>query len=103
MYLILEYSSSLLSYLLKTTLMHVYVVDEALFRACEIHSPWLRGSGPRTWPIWPYILGGSVKCMFFMSMKPSYMILPDRSKHLWAMVLSNRKGLWASCLFNSLK
>lgn len=58
MYLILEYSSSLLSYLLKTTLMHVYVVDEALFRACEIHSPWLRGSGPRTWPIWPYILGG---------------------------------------------
>lgn len=57
MYLILEYSSSLLSYLLKTTLMHVYVVDETLFRACEIHSPWLRGSGPRTWPIWPYILG----------------------------------------------
>lgn len=31
--------------------MHVYVVDEALFRAWEIHSPWLRGSGPKTWPM----------------------------------------------------
>lgn len=28
--------------------MHGYDVDELLYRICDIHGPWVRGSGPRT-------------------------------------------------------
>ena len=34
--------------------MHGYDVHEALYQICEIHGPWVRGSGSRVGPIWSY-------------------------------------------------
>jgi hypothetical protein len=34
--------------------MHGYDVLKALYLNCEIHSPWVRCSGPMVGPIWPY-------------------------------------------------
>ena len=34
--------------------MHDYDVQEALYQNGEIHDPWVRGSGSRVGPIWPY-------------------------------------------------
>jgi hypothetical protein len=34
--------------------MHGYDVHKALYLNYEIHSPWVRGSGPMIGPIWPY-------------------------------------------------
>jgi len=34
--------------------LHSYNVHEALYINCEIHGPWVRGSGSRMGPVWPY-------------------------------------------------
>jgi hypothetical protein len=34
--------------------MHGYDVHKALYLNCEIDDPWVKGSGPRAVPIWPY-------------------------------------------------
>lgn len=34
--------------------MHDYDVLEALYQNCEIHGPWVRDSGSRVGPMWPY-------------------------------------------------
>lgn len=34
--------------------MYYYDVHEVLYYDCEIHNPWVRGSGSRMGPIWPY-------------------------------------------------
>jgi hypothetical protein len=34
--------------------MHNYDVHKCHYQISEIHSPWIRGSGHRAGPIWPY-------------------------------------------------
>ena len=34
--------------------MHDYGVHEAVYLNCKFDDPWVRGSGPRAGPIWPY-------------------------------------------------
>ena len=68
--------------------MHGYDDHKALYLNCEIHSPWVRGSGPMVGPLWPYsenVLenlllyyhssGRKTKYMVMMSMKPSTKIM----------------------------
>lgn len=77
--------------------MHDCVADESLFCACEIHSPWLRGSGPRTGPIWPYIFGGRKlnACLLCPRIPHTkYSLTGPNIYGLWYQ--GNHQGLWAS-------
>ena len=50
----LRKSSSLLPFTFKKNHMHDYDVHEAVYLNCKFDDPWVRGTGPRVGPIWPY-------------------------------------------------
>ena len=57
--------------------MQDYTVHEALYQNCEIHDPFVSGSGSRVGPIWPY----SKNVLY---LKKSSSLLP----HMWEKTLN---------------
>ena len=50
----LRKSSSLPPFIIEKNYMHDYDVHEAVYLNCKFDDLWVRGSGPRAGPIWPY-------------------------------------------------